>query len=137
MIISHPLLSKVFQRMVLKVSEDEPTKFVLYATHDSTVIPVLVTLGIFSKQWVPYTSRIVFELWEARGLIGAKLEGDGLEKYFVRVLFNGRDYTKMITMCKGSLKFGKLCPLKSFVRFLEGSSQNMGDQYTNLCQIEE
>ena len=123
--------------MMLKVSGEQHTKFVLYSAHDSTVIPILEYLGIFSKQWVPYAMRVVFELWEAGGLVASKLEGDDMDKHFIRILVNGKDYTRKIRMCKDSLKFAKLCPLKSLLRVLEGSTENMGEQYTKLCKTKQ
>lgn len=136
-ILSHSLLSKVIQRMVLKVSEAQHTKFVLFLTHDSVVIPVLESLGIFSNEWVPYATRVVFELWEAGGLVATKLKGNDMDKHFVRVLVNGKDHTRRVKMCKHSLKFTKLCPLTSFVRFLEGNTENMDEQYVKLCKMKQ
>ena len=130
---AHPLLSKIAQSMLTHASGEGHTKFALFATHDSTVVPMLIELGIFRGQWPAYASRIVFELWEAGGLLGSKLKGDELEKHFIRVLYDGRDFTRKLKFCKEKLKFGKLCPLKAFVEALEGESTAMDVEYARLC----
>jgi hypothetical protein len=130
---THPLLSKIAQRMLAHTSGEGPTKFVLFATHDSTVAPLLIEMGIFQNHWPAYASRIVFELWEARGLLGSKLTGDDTDRHFIRVLYDGRDFTRKLKFCKDKLKFGKLCPLKAFVKALEGGSDSMDVEYSRLC----
>jgi hypothetical protein len=130
---TNPLLSKIAQRMLAHTSGEGPTKFVLFATHDSTVAPLLIEMGIFQNHWPAYASRIVFELWEARGLLGSKLTGDDTDRHFIRVLYDGRDFTRKLKFCKDKLKFGKLCPLKAFVKALEGGSDSMDVEYSRLC----
>ena len=131
---THPLLSKIAQRMLTHSRGEGHTKFVLYATHDSTVAPLLIEMGIFQNRWPPYASRIVFELWEAGGLLGSKLTGPEIDRHFIRVLYDGRDFTRKLKFCKDKLKFGKLCPLKAFVRALEGYSESMDVEYSRLCR---
>ena len=36
----------------------------LYCCHDSTVTPLLTSLGIFDDQWPPYCSSVEFDLFE-------------------------------------------------------------------------
>ena len=130
---THPLLSKIALSMLTHASGEGHTKFVLFATHDSTVVPLLIEMGIFRNQWPSFASRIVFELWEAGGLLGSKLTGDETERHFIRVLHDGRDFTRKLKFCKEKLKFGKLCPLKAFVKALEGKSEAMDVEYDRLC----
>lgn len=119
--------------MLTHVSGEGHTKLVLFATHDSTVAPLLIDMGIFQNQWPSYASRIVFELWEAGGLLGSKLVGEDIDKYFIRVLYDGRDFTKKLKFCNGKFKFGKLCPLMALVKALEGNSEAMDVEYSRLC----
>ncbi|XP_028393766.1 2-phosphoxylose phosphatase 1-like [Dendronephthya gigantea] len=130
---AHPLLSKIAQQMLTHITNGGYTRLVLFAAHDSTVAPLLIDLGIFQNQWPSYASRIVFELWEAGGLLGSKLAGENMDKYFIRVLYDGRDFTKKLKFCNGKLKFGKLCPLKAFIKALEGHSESMDVEYSRLC----
>ncbi len=91
-------------------------------------------MGIFNNQWPPYASRIIFELWEAGGLLGSKLTGDDMDRHFIRILYEGRDFTRKVKFCKEKLKFGKLCPLNAFVKALEGNSASMDVEYRRLCK---
>ena len=44
----------------------EPTLTIMLA-HDSSLVPVLVALGIYTSEWPPLASALVFELAEIRG----------------------------------------------------------------------
>lgn len=65
-------------------------KFMLSFAHDSTIVRVLAALGIVLDEWVPYASRIVFELWRKRD--------SRQDIYYVRMLFNGNPITNRIPM---------------------------------------
>ena len=43
-------------------------KLYMYSGHDTTVAPILHTLGIFNGFAPPYSSMIIFELFEQDGL---------------------------------------------------------------------
>ena len=43
-------------------------KLYMYSGHDTTVAPILHTLGIFNGFAPPYSSMIIFELFEQEGL---------------------------------------------------------------------
>ena len=49
----------------------------LYAVHDSTLIPLAKSLGIYDKRWPPYCSAVEFELYES----------SGDNKMFVKVIY--------------------------------------------------
>ena len=65
-------------------------KFMLSFAHDSTLVRVLAALGIVLDEWVPYASRIVFELWRKRD--------SKQDLYYVRILFNGKPITNRVPM---------------------------------------
>lgn len=133
-VASHPLLSKITQSMLTCASGDCHVKFVLFVSHDTVVSPLLIDLGVLPNEWPAYAARIVFELWEAGEVVSNNLSGDdALDKHFVRVLYNGHDYTSRITFCQKTLKFGKLCPLRALVQALKGTSDNMETEYRKLC----
>lgn len=43
-----------------------PFKFVLYAAHDTTIMPVLQILGVWDRIWPAYASMINFEIYRTR-----------------------------------------------------------------------
>ncbi len=51
-------------------------KMLLYAGHDTTIMPILTSLGYDMQDWPPYLSNVIFELWERDG------------QHLVRVLYN-------------------------------------------------
>ena len=63
-------------------------RFVFSFAHDSTLTQILNTLGIPLKGWMPYASRLVFELWRHKSQ----------DLHFVRVLFNGRPITETLPL---------------------------------------
>jgi hypothetical protein len=72
------------EKMVSKENDVEGRyKIMLTFTHDSMLNQLMKALGLPVKEWIPFASRLSFELWKAFG-------GD---KYFVRVLFNGKIVT--------------------------------------------
>ena len=52
-------------------------KLMLYAAHDTTILPLLSALGQHQTAWPGFTSHLAFELWAHRG------------QHFVRVLSDG------------------------------------------------
>lgn len=64
-------------------------KFLFSFSHDATLVRVLTSLGIPLDGWMPYASRIVFELWK-------KIHSE--QDYYVRVLFNGTPITNKIPL---------------------------------------
>lgn len=73
------------------INHQEPIKkFMLSFAHDTTIAQLLVSLGstLLPNEWMPYASRIVFELW--------KNNAQSDTQYYVRVLFNGEPITNKI-----------------------------------------
>lgn len=56
-----PLISEIWQRM--QKADQTETKLFLTGGHDTTVIPLLLYLGIFDGNWVPYATRLQLEVW--------------------------------------------------------------------------
>lgn len=79
-------LHDTMERTVSKEHSAGRYKIMLTFTHDSMLNQLMKTLGLPVTEWIPYASRLSFELWKA--------SSDQSEvKYFVRVLFNGRTAT--------------------------------------------
>lgn len=63
-------------------------RFTFSFSHDSLLTPLLNVLSLPQNEWVPYASRLVFELWRKKGAL--RNEDDS---YYVRLLFNGQSLT--------------------------------------------
>ncbi|ELU12450.1 hypothetical protein CAPTEDRAFT_222428 [Capitella teleta] len=55
-------------------------KLYLYSCHDTTLIPVLVSLGCFDNKWPNYAADIVFEVYE-----------DNEKKNWIKVVYEGKE----------------------------------------------
>lgn len=54
-------------------------KLFLYASHDSTLIPLLLALGTFDHKWPPYAADVTLELYQHRRS----------KEWFVRMSYRG------------------------------------------------
>jgi hypothetical protein len=79
-----------------------PARLCVYATHDTTIIILLIALGVFKKHWPPYVANISFELYR----------GDQPGTFDVKVLYNG--HPVVLPCASGNV----LCPLEDFRRFV-------------------
>ena len=73
-----PVLHLIHDNMDASVWNDDFYKLQLYACHDSMLLALLVTLGIFSGKWPPFAADLVFETYE-----------DKAGRRWVRVLYLG------------------------------------------------
>ncbi|XP_032225505.1 2-phosphoxylose phosphatase 1 isoform X2 [Nematostella vectensis] len=132
-VVTHQVFSQMATRMVKSVQRQTPIKFALYSGHDSSITPALIALGIFNGKWIPYASRLVFELWRDKTVDSDKTS---LKGWYVRVLFNGEAVTERASFCKGEV-FGsyELCPLEVFVNWLseDGTIDGMTRRYGKMC----
>ena len=87
------------------------TTLSLVSAHDTTLIPILIALGVFeSGVWPDYASSIIFELY-ARGEDGRSgLDGQ------VRVLYNDQVITDKIPGCEGE---GEFVPVRKLQELIE------------------
>ncbi|NXE91973.1 PPA6 phosphatase, partial [Menura novaehollandiae] len=98
---------------------EKARKLFLYASHDSTLIPLLVALGTFDHKWPPYAADVTLELYQHRRS----------KEWFVRVSYRGEE--QVVKGCKAGL-----CPLKEFLEVLSQYSVSP-EEYNNLCsQVE-
>lgn len=54
-------------------------KLILYASHDITLIPLLVAMGTFDHKWPPYAADVTLELYQHRPS----------KEWFVRMTYHG------------------------------------------------
>ncbi|XP_015487804.1 lysophosphatidic acid phosphatase type 6 isoform X2 [Parus major] len=94
---------------------EKARKLFLYASHDSTLIPLLLALGTFDNKWPPYASDVILELYQHRRS----------KEWFVRVSYRGEE--QVVKGCKAGL-----CPLEEFLEVLSQYSLTP-KEYNNLC----
>ena len=58
-------------RNVPNISSTDHTPLALWATHDTTILVMLVALGLWDGQWPPYTDVLVLEVYETSDGRGA------------------------------------------------------------------
>ncbi|XP_064325482.1 lysophosphatidic acid phosphatase type 6 isoform X5 [Phalacrocorax carbo] len=98
---------------------EKARKLILYASHDITLIPLLVALGTFDRKWPPYAADVTLELYQHRQS----------QEWFVRVSYHGEE--QVVKGCRAGL-----CPLKEFLEVLSQYAVSP-EQYNNLCsQVE-
>ncbi|NXN81465.1 PPA6 phosphatase, partial [Bombycilla garrulus] len=94
---------------------EKARKLFLYASHDSTLIPLLLALGTFDQKWPPYAADVILELYQHQGS----------KEWFVRVCYRGEE--QVVKGCKAGL-----CPLEEFLEVLSQYSVTP-EEYNNLC----
>ncbi|XP_071666046.1 lysophosphatidic acid phosphatase type 6 isoform X2 [Patagioenas fasciata] len=100
---------------LLFLLEDSSRKLILYASHDVTLIPLLVATGTFDHKWPPYAADVTLELYQHR-----------LSKeWFVRMTYHGEE--QVVKGCRAGL-----CPLGEFLEVLAQYSVSP-EEYNNLC----
>ena len=131
---THPLLIHMARRMIEKAQRKSSPKFVLYSGHDSTLTPLMLNLGVHSrKEWSPYAARVVFELWRDQRTDNTKARY--LERYYFRVLVNGKVVTSKMKFCSDALLKGELCPVTELISWLSSGAgiAGMVGSYNSLC----
>ena len=59
-------------------------RFILSFGHDSTLSPLLTSLGFPQPYWLPYASRVIIELWR-----DSTKKVAAMSSFYVRILYNG------------------------------------------------
>ncbi|XP_071429091.1 lysophosphatidic acid phosphatase type 6 isoform X1 [Pithys albifrons albifrons] len=117
------LLSTLQKNIKAAINPSTPSekarKLILYASHDSTIIPLLLALGTFDHKWPPYASDVTLELYQHQQS----------KEWFVHVSYHGEE--KVVRGCRAAL-----CPLEEFLKVLSQYSVSP-EQYNNLCSKTE
>ncbi|NXS11971.1 PPA6 phosphatase, partial [Neodrepanis coruscans] len=98
---------------------EKARKLILYACHDSTLIPLLLTLGTFDHKWPPYAADVTLDLYQHRQS----------KEWFVRVSYRGEE--QVVKGCRTGL-----CPLEKFLEVLSQYSLSP-EEYNKLCSQKE
>ncbi len=83
-LLNHSVLAPMERIMQKDTSLSGSYRFMVSLTHDDTITKLLANLGVRIQEWVPYASRVVFELWKKKTT----------NSYEVRMLLNGEVITK-------------------------------------------
>ncbi|KAL4220890.1 2-phosphoxylose phosphatase 1 [Mactra antiquata] len=109
----YPLLTEIYQGIKHFIDGQHSTKVWIYSGHDSTLTALLFVLGLNDGIWPPYASRVNLELYESEA-------GSTSNRFYMKILYNGRDVTNDVNFCKHSTQFG-LCDLKYFNEFVSNT----------------
>ncbi|XP_055258150.1 lysophosphatidic acid phosphatase type 6 [Moschus berezovskii] len=90
-------------------------KLYLYAAHDVTLMPLLMTLGIFDHKWPPFAVDLTMELYQHRES----------EEWFVQLYYGGQEQVP-----KGCPD--RLCPLDKFLNTMSVYTLSP-EKYHMLC----
>ena len=77
------MFDSVVQRMRQCADGESKNQMYMYSGHDTTIMPLLATLGQDITTWPPYVSNVIFEMWESKK--------DGQKQDYVKVLVNGKE----------------------------------------------
>eukprot|EP01087_Luapelamoeba_hula_P007134 TRINITY_DN1732_c0_g1_i1.p1 TRINITY_DN1732_c0_g1~~TRINITY_DN1732_c0_g1_i1.p1 ORF type:complete len:453 (+),score=45.86 TRINITY_DN1732_c0_g1_i1:109-1467(+) len=78
------LIHEIYSHMNATVKNKTQAKFLLYSGHDTTILPLLSAFKMPLKQWVPYASVLVWELYHVTA-------GQTGTPYAVRMIFNQQE----------------------------------------------
>lgn len=111
-----------------EISSGKAHKLVLVAAHDSTVMPLLVSLGprVFDDRWSPYASEVVWEIFHNNRKPGS---------YAFRLIYNGEAITERIDGCGVDEPFytqSQVCDLKNLFKITEFATTRNSEL---LCDI--
>ncbi len=98
-------------------------KFMVSLTHDDAITKMLTNLGVRVSEWIPYATRVVFELWKRKDQ----------ELYEVRILLNG----EVVTQQCGGWREGmnkELIPYPVLKAFLTSGTYRELKYYNKLCR---
>ena len=125
-LLAHPLLSEIVARFfnIMRYNTQKHAKrFFLFSGHDSTLLPLLQALSIMDGRRPPLASNLVFELYGVRQ-----------KQFYIRILYNGRDWTQYLSFCPPSTLVDGLCPMDNFAYFvLYENEKSFGKSYANAC----
>ena len=97
------------------VLEDKPApKLALFAGHDTTLMPLLATLGLWKDtEWAGYASMMLIEIHE---IIDGRSDPDIYTSSFAfRLLYNGKILTPMVDGCHPDAELCDIVHLKAIV----------------------
>ena len=108
-----PFLQLLVDHFTSLQEGEEVKKLYMYSGHDTTVAPILHTLGIFNGIAPPYSSMIIFELFEQDGLQVEDITCVFVNHAWqVKISYKNTTDTAFPLFLPGCTE---LCPLKEFI----------------------
>ncbi|XP_069725954.1 lysophosphatidic acid phosphatase type 6 [Phaenicophaeus curvirostris] len=114
-LLFHALQKNITEAVDPSSPAEKARKLILYASHDTTLIPLLVALGTFDRKWPPYAADVTLELYQHQQS----------KEWFVRMSYHGEE--QVVKGCRAGL-----CPLEEFLEALQQYSVSP-EEYSNLC----
>ncbi|XP_053912439.1 lysophosphatidic acid phosphatase type 6 isoform X2 [Cuculus canorus] len=114
-LLFHTLQKNITETVDPSSPAEKARKLILYASHDTTLIPLLVALGTFDRKWPPYAADVTLELYQHQQS----------KEWFVRMSYHGEE--QVVKGCRAGL-----CPLEEFLEALQQYSVSP-EEYSNLC----
>ncbi|XP_016057826.1 PREDICTED: lysophosphatidic acid phosphatase type 6 [Miniopterus natalensis] len=111
----HLLESNLLKAVDPATPPDSNRKLYLYATHDVTLLPLLLALGIFDHKWPPFAADVTLELYQHQES----------SEWFVQLYYHGEE--QVPRGCPD-----ELCPLDKFLNALSVYTVNP-EKYHTLC----
>uniref|UniRef100_H0WN39 Lysophosphatidic acid phosphatase type 6 n=1 Tax=Otolemur garnettii TaxID=30611 RepID=H0WN39_OTOGA len=111
----HILEDNLLKAVDLATPPGKIRKLYLYAAHDVTLIPLLITLGIFDHKWPPFAADLTMELYQHQES----------KEWFVQLYYHGKE--QVPRGCPDGL-----CPLDKFLNTMSLYTLNP-EKYHTLC----
>ncbi|KAF9226315.1 phosphoglycerate mutase-like protein [Gyrodon lividus] len=93
-------ISTKMQNKIIQANKD-PSKILVYGTHDSTLAALCSTFDVFDNKWPPFTSSVTFELFKKqsqpeqqsslRGLLSGLWKSHSSEEHYVRMRYKNKN----------------------------------------------
>ncbi|XP_043928043.1 lysophosphatidic acid phosphatase type 6 isoform X2 [Protopterus annectens] len=118
-----PLLHLFLENMEMvknngtSTSSSNNVKMFLYSTHDTTLVPCMMALGISDMNWPPFGAELTLELYQHQLT----------KEHYVRVLYLGED--QLVQGCNSVL-----CPLQEFHEAVAQYTLSPEEYHTNCNQ---
>ncbi|XP_055339605.1 2-phosphoxylose phosphatase 1-like [Paramacrobiotus metropolitanus] len=118
------LLRKMVENLkdVVEGRANATMRFTLFSAHDSTVVPIIHSLGLPFKIVIPYASHVAVEVYAV----------NGEEEKFVRVMYNGEDITLKTLFAAECDRERKRCLFRVFEEFVSGPLRK---EYLAACNV--
>jgi Histidine phosphatase superfamily (branch 2) len=113
-----PMWNEIMKKIYPHIQSDSTiglNKLALFSGHDTTIIPLLASLGVWNDTaWPPYASMVVIELHEMN------VDGNTDRKIFpskfaFRIIYNGKVITSNVKFCEPDLE---LCNAEILMRLV-------------------
>lgn len=109
-----------------KIKPKDHAKFVVAAGHDTTLAPLLLSLGIFDGFHPPMASSLGVELWKGKD-VEPNPQANGFDGYYIKLMYNFKEIP--IPACDNKL----YCPLDEFIKL---SEDRIPKDYFEDCKVE-